>query len=77
LTNQRIAGDFCDAYIDPNFAIPPYRVENAKDDGSSELSFIANARGFNVLRFKSKPGAVFSSKADCEWFLATTQGAMN
>lgn len=45
-----------DAYADIYFGKPPYHVE-IYPVGSS----VNNQQGFNCLRFKSKPGAVFTS----------------
>lgn len=47
------------AYIDPNFAAPPYRAELFNE--KSGWAGVMNAHGFNVLRFAVKPGAVVTS----------------
>lgn len=45
-----------DVQITPGFAIPPYRVETYPIG-----SCVVNSQGFNVLSFKNKPGAKFTS----------------
>lgn len=52
-----------DAVPAKHFALPPYTPFPMRDDQPDGLHGIGNATGFNVLTFKSAPGAVFTSKA--------------
>lgn len=47
-----------DAVASPGFNLPPYHVEGFK----SGQHCVINANGFNCLTFRSKPGAVFTSR---------------
>lgn len=42
-------------------AFPPYSAQDAGVDGPCGLYGVFNRNGVNVLTFKSKPGAVFTS----------------
>lgn len=54
-----------DARITPGFAVPPYSVETYPIGAC-----IVNSQGMNVLRFKSKPGAKFTSPEAAELICA-------
>lgn len=52
-----------DAYCDQNYRSPPYKAEVVTRYG---WACVLNAQGINVLRFRSKPGAVFAPLDECE-----------